>query len=29
MKIEGLTVMLVPRDLVPEVRRLIGRKRGA
>jgi hypothetical protein len=29
MKVEGLTVMLVPSDLVPEVRRLIGRKRGA
>ena len=29
MKTEGLTVMLIPRDLVPEVRRLIGRKRGA
>jgi hypothetical protein len=29
MKVEGLTVMLIPSDLVPEVRRLIGRKRGA
>ena len=29
MKIEGLTVMLVPTELVPEVRRLIGSKRGA
>jgi uncharacterized membrane protein YkvA (DUF1232 family) len=29
MKIEGLTVMLVPSDLVPDVRRLIGRRRGA
>jgi hypothetical protein len=29
MKIEGLTVMLVPTNLVPEIRRLIGRRRGA
>jgi hypothetical protein len=29
MKVKGLTVMLVPTDLVPEVRRLIGRRRGA
>ena len=29
MKIEGLSVMLVPTELVPEIRRLIGRKRGA
>jgi hypothetical protein len=29
MKIEGLTVILVPSDLVPEVRRLIRRRRGA
>jgi len=27
--LEGLTMMLVPSDLVPEVRRLIGRRRGA
>lgn len=29
MEVEGLTVMLVPSELVPEVRRLIGRRRGA
>jgi hypothetical protein len=29
MKVEGLTVMLVPSDLVPAIRRLIGRRRGA
>jgi hypothetical protein len=29
MKVEGLTVMLVPSELVPEIRRLIGRRRGA
>ena len=29
MRIEGLTMMLVPSDLVPEVRRLIGQRRGA
>jgi hypothetical protein len=29
MKLDGLSVMLVPTKLVPEVRRLIGRKRGA
>jgi hypothetical protein len=29
MNLEGLTVMLVPSDLVPDVRRLIGSRRGA
>ena len=29
MKLEGLTVMLVPTEFVPAVRRLIGRRRGA
>jgi hypothetical protein len=29
MKLEDLTMMLVPRDLVPEIRRLIARRRGA
>jgi hypothetical protein len=29
MKVDGLTVMLVPTDLVPEIRRLIHRRRGA
>jgi hypothetical protein len=29
MKVEGMTVMLVPTKLVPEIRRLIGRRRGA
>ena len=29
MKIDGLSVMLVPTKLVPEIRRLIGRRRGA
>jgi hypothetical protein len=29
MKVDGFAVMLVPTELVPEVRRLIGRKRGA
>ena len=29
MKTEGLTVMLVPTEFVPEVRRLIHRRRGA
>ena len=29
MKVEGLTVMLVPSELVPEIRQLIGRRRGA
>ena len=29
MEVEGMTVMLVPNDLVPEIRRLIGRRRGA
>jgi hypothetical protein len=28
MKVEGLTVMLVPSELVLEIRRLIGRRRG-
>lgn len=27
MKIEGQTMMLVPIELVPEIRRLIGRRR--
>jgi hypothetical protein len=29
MKLEGLTVMLVPTECVPAVRQLIGRRRGA
>ena len=29
MKVEGMVVMLVPKKLVPEIRRLIGRRRGA
>jgi hypothetical protein len=29
MKVEGLTVMIVPTDLVPAIRQLIGRRRGA
>jgi len=29
MEVEGLSVMLVPTELVPEIRRLIGRRRGA
>jgi hypothetical protein len=29
MKVDGLSVMLVPTKLVPEIRRLIGRRRGA
>jgi hypothetical protein len=29
MKVEGLSVMLVPSELAPEIRRLIGRRRGA
>jgi hypothetical protein len=29
MQLEGFSVMLVPTELVPEVRRLIGRRRGA
>lgn len=29
MKVDGLTVMLVPTKLVPEIRRLIDRRRGA
>jgi hypothetical protein len=29
MNVDGLTVMLVPTDLVPEIRQLIGRRRGA
>jgi hypothetical protein len=29
MEVEGVSVMLVPSDLVPEIRRLIGRRRGA
>jgi len=29
MEVEGYAVMLVPTELVPEVRRLIGRRRGA
>jgi hypothetical protein len=28
MNLDGLTVMLVPTKLVPEIRRLIGRRRG-
>jgi hypothetical protein len=28
MKVEGLTVMLVPTELVPEIRRLIGHRHG-
>jgi hypothetical protein len=29
MSVDGYSVMLVPTELVPEVRRLIGRRRGA
>jgi hypothetical protein len=29
MELEGLTMMFVPTKLVPEIRRLIGRRRGA
>jgi hypothetical protein len=29
MKLQDLTMMLVPRDLVPEIERLIARRRGA
>ena len=29
MEVEGLTVMLVPTELVPKIRQLIGRRRGA
>jgi hypothetical protein len=29
MDIQDLTMMLVPRDLVPEIRRLIAARRGA
>lgn len=29
MKVDGMVVMLVPKKLVPEIRRLIGRRRGA
>jgi hypothetical protein len=29
MRLEEQTVMLVPRELVPEIRRLISRRRGA
>lgn len=29
MQLKGMTVMFVPTDLVPEVRRLIGSRRGA
>ena len=29
MKVEGVTVMLAPTELVAEIRRLIGRRRGA
>jgi len=29
MEVEGLTVMLVPTELVPKIRHLIGRRRGA
>jgi hypothetical protein len=29
MEIEGLTVMLVPTELIPEIRRLIRRRRRA
>ena len=29
MRIEGQTVMLVPTELVPEIRRLIASRRGA
>jgi len=28
MQLKGLSLMFVPTDLVPEVRRLIGRRRG-
>jgi hypothetical protein len=28
-KTEGQTVMIVPTELVPEIRRLLGRRRGA
>jgi hypothetical protein len=29
MEVENLSVMLVPTELVPEIRRLIGARRGA
>lgn len=29
MEVEGLTVMLVPTELVRKIRQLIGRRRGA
>jgi hypothetical protein len=29
MELQDMTMMLVPRDLVPEIRRLIARRRGA
>jgi len=29
MKVEGQAMMLVPKELVPEIRRLIARRRGA
>ena len=29
MRIEGQTVMLIPTELVPEIRRLIASRRGA
>jgi hypothetical protein len=29
MELKGLSVVFVPTDLLPEVRRLIGRRRGA
>lgn len=28
MEVEGLSVMLVPTELIPEIRRLIARRRG-
>jgi hypothetical protein len=29
MEVEGMSVMLVPTELIPEIRRLIGRRPGA
>jgi len=29
MEVEGLSVILVPTELIPEIRQLIGRRRGA
>ena len=29
MEVDGLSVMLVPTELMPEIRRLISRRRGA